>query len=316
MDKRQLVIDTINKKEREVLPFHLDLSEKVHERLIEHFGDPEFEDKIGNSLALERNESFTKLDDLREQDMFGVIWNKLQEGDFGVVEHYQLSEPSLKGYKFPRPNEELIRAKCNRLVTKYPRIFTMYTIGFSLFERAWTLRKMDNLLMDFVLNPKFAEGLLDKITEYNLAVINIVKEYDIDCIFFGDDWGQQRGLIMGPEYWRRFIKPCLAVMYETAKAGGFYVAQHSCGDIHEIFPDLIEIGLDIYNTFQPEIYDVEKIKKEYGKYLTFYGGISTQQLLPTASPERVKSEMRRLMKIIGEGGGYIVAPTHAMPDDI
>ena len=79
---------------------------------------------------------------------------------------------------------------------------------------------------------------------------------------------------------------------------------------------MIEIGLDIYNTFQPEIYDVAKMKREYGKDLTFYGGISTQQLLPKATPDEVKAEMRRLMGILGKGGGYIVAPTHAMPNDI
>lgn len=79
MDQRQLVIDTLNKKEREVLPFHLDLTEKVRERLINHFQDPDFEKKVGNSLALERNESFVKLDAKRDRDMFGVVWNKMQE---------------------------------------------------------------------------------------------------------------------------------------------------------------------------------------------------------------------------------------------
>jgi len=83
-----------------------------------------------------------------------------------------------------------------------------------------------------------------------------------------------------------------------------------------IFPDLIELGLDIYNTFQPEIYDVEFMKKEYGAKLTFYGGISTQQLLPRATPEEVKKETRRLMNILARNGGYIVAPTHDIPEDV
>jgi len=95
-----------------------------------------------------------------------------------------------------------------------------------------------------------------------------------------------------------------------------YVAQHSCGDISEIFPDLIELGLDIYNTFQPEIYDVAEMKRLYGDKITFYGGISTQTLLPEAAPEEVKSEILRLMSILGKNGGYIVAPTHSMPNDI
>jgi len=95
-----------------------------------------------------------------------------------------------------------------------------------------------------------------------------------------------------------------------------YVCQHSCGDISEIFPDLIELGLDAYNTFQPEIYDVVQMKKMYGDKITFYGGISTQRLLSNATPDEVKNAMRRLMEILGENGGYIVAPTHAMANDI
>lgn len=316
MDKHQLVIDTLNKKEREIIPFHLDLSNDVRERLSKYFGDPEFEDKVGNSLAQERNESFVSLGNYRDKDMFGVVWNKEQEGDFGVVEHYLLQEPNLDGYTFPQPDEALIRKKCEHLIQNHKDQFTMYIIGFSLFERAWTLRGMTELLMDFFLNPSFVEELLDKIVEYNLAVMDIALQYDIDCIFFGDDWGQQKGMIMGPALWRQFIKPRLAKMYAKAKSKGLYVAQHSCGDVHDVFPDLIEIGMDIYNTFQPEIYDIEKMKKEYGQDITFYGGISTQQLLPKASPEEVKAETRRLMKLLGKGGGYIVAPTHAMPNDV
>jgi len=95
-----------------------------------------------------------------------------------------------------------------------------------------------------------------------------------------------------------------------------YVCQHSCGDISEIFPDLIELGLDAFNTFQTEIYDVVQMIKMYGDKITFYSGISTQRLLSNATPDEVKNAMRRLMEILGENGGYIVAPTHAMANDI
>jgi uroporphyrinogen decarboxylase len=121
---------------------------------------------------------------------------------------------------------------------------------------------------------------------------------------------------MGPKFWRTFIKPRMAKMYSRAKNAGRYVLQHSCGDIYEIFPDVIEIGLDVYNTFQPEIYDIARVKKEFGQNLSFWGGISTQQVLPYASPEEVKRITREIMGIMGVGGGYIVAPTHAVPGDV
>ena len=104
--------------------------------------------------------------------------------------------------------------------------------------------------------------------------------------------------------------------YARVKERGLRVIQHSCGDIAQVLPDLIEIGLDCYQTFQPEIYDIEAVKAAYGDRLTFWGGISTQQLLPFATPEQVKAEVARLIGVLGEGGGYIAAPTHAVPADV
>lgn len=315
MNLRERVIKTLKHEKTDIVPYHLDLTDEVHERMIKHFNDPDFMAKTGSHLIQERNESFTTISDTKFKDMFGVVWNKEQEGDFGIVDDYILKDAEFGDYIFPAPDEKLIREKCERLEKEKDK-FRMYIIGFSLFERAWTLRSMPELLIDFMVNKEFAHQLLDRILEYNLAVVDIVAQYDIDCIFYGDDWGQQKGLIMGPQLWREFLKPRLKRMYDRAREKGMYVAQHSCGDISEVFPDLIELGLDIYNTFQPEIYDVAQMKKLYGDKITFYGGISTQRLLPKASPEEVKKEMKMLMELLGRDGGYIVAPTHAMPNDI
>ncbi|MDA8427367.1 MAG: uroporphyrinogen decarboxylase [Treponema sp.] len=316
MNPRELVLESLAKREPEVIPWQLDLTDEVHDRLAGYFKDADFEDKLGNALAQERNEIITPLGGPLVRDMYDIVWRREYKGDFGVVEDYLLKEPDFGGYRFPVPDQASIRAKCGRLAARRDKQFTMYIIGFSLFERAWALRSMPELLMDFILNPDFVDELLKRITDYNLAVMDIVAEYPIDCIFFGDDWGQQSGLIMGPEHWRRFIKPHIQRMYSHAASKGMLVAQHSCGDVHELFDDLVEAGLAIYNTFQPEVYDVESMKRRYGPAVTFYGGISTQRLLPFATPDEVKREMRRLMGIIGRGGGYIVAPTHSIPDDV
>jgi uroporphyrinogen decarboxylase len=152
--------------------------------------------------------------------------------------------------------------------------------------------------------------------DFWIPIIDIALEYDIDAIMFGDDWGQQHGLIMGPGYWRRFIKPRMAKLYQRAKSKGKFVLQHSCGDCHEIFPDLIEIGLDCYQTFQPEIYNIAEIKKLYGKNLSFWGAISTQQCLPRMNAKQVQEEVIRIAHILSPGGGYILAPTHSIPGDV
>jgi uroporphyrinogen decarboxylase len=316
MTPRELVLETLAKRESETLPYQIDLTDAVRRRLVEYFGDERFEDKLGNSLAQERNESFTTLSDVDIRDMFGVVWSQEQKGDFGVVKDFILKEPSLGDYRFPEPDALSIKEKCVRLCESSRLQFSMYTIGFSLFERAWSLRGMENIMMDFVLEPVFVEELLDRIVDYNLKVVDLVSAYPVDCIFFGDDWGQQRGLIMGPDHWRRFIRPRIKRMYAHVKARGMYVAQHACGDIHEVFGDLVDAGMDIYNTFQPEVYDIQKMKRDFGGKVTFYGGVSTQRLLPRATPAEVTQEVARLIRVIGAGGGYIIAPTHSIPDDV
>lgn len=92
--------------------------------------------------------------------------------------------------------------------------------------------------------------------------------------------------------------------------------QHSCGDIHECFPDLIASGLDCYQTFQPEVYDIRKIKEQYGDRLSFWGGISTQRALPAMDRVQLRREIARILRKMKPGGGYILAPTHAIPFDV
>ncbi|NCB92029.1 MAG: uroporphyrinogen decarboxylase [Clostridia bacterium] len=316
MTKREVVLQTLRHEQTDVIPYYLDLTEGELEKMIAFTGDKEFFEHSDSYLAQERNESFTDLGGGMFKDMFGVTWNVgAQEGDFGVVKEFPIPEADFGDYVFPEPDEALIREKCERLVQQKDK-FTMYIIGFSLYERAWTLHSTAECLMDFLEEPEFMGELLDKIVEYNCKVVDIVAQYPIDCVFFGDDWGQQIGLQMGYPIWKEFIKPRLKIMYDHVKKYGMFVSQHSCGDCRQVFPDLVELGLDIYNTFQPEVYDIVEFKKLYGDHITFFGGISTQRILPFKTPEEVKKNMHEVMDVLGKNGGYILAPTHAMPNDI
>lgn len=302
------------------MPYEIDLTHQEFERVATYLNDWNCRDRIHSALCGSQYNGYpTEVEGrpLYFQDDFGVVWNRSgADRDIGVVEKPFVCD--LENYRFP--NLKLDEAKLRREYEEVMRtkgdMFAFTGVGFSMFERAWSLCGMENTLMGMINNPEELDDLLDGICEYNLRILEIASEYEFDGCLFGDDWGQQRGLIMGPEHWRRFIKPRMARMYAKAKEQGWYVMQHSCGDIHEIFPDLIEIGLDCYQTFQPEIYDIEKVKAEYGNSLTFWGGISTQQLLPTASPEFLKEEIVRIMKIMKKNGGYIVAPTHSVPQDV
>ena len=123
-------------------------------------------------------------------------------------------------------------------------------------------------------------------------------------------------LCFSKRQWRYFVKPRVARLYAASRAAGKAVFIHSCGKVQELFPELIELGLDVFNPFQPEVMDPYAIKRQFGSQLSFYGGVSIQQLLPFGTPAQIKTEVRRLMDEVGRGGGFIVAPSHDMPGDI
>jgi len=320
MTRRERVIAAVKHQQTDICPYNIEFTHEEYEKVSQYLDDNDFYPKIGNHIIMANYDGF--LSELPEKpgywrDDFGVLWNRNGvDKDIGVIEGRVINEPDIKEFKFPEINEAEIRNEYETMVKETGDKFRFGSIGFSMYERAWTLRGIEELLADMIEEPEFVEDLLDAITEYNLKIIDIGLEYNIDGFHFGDDWGQQKGLIMGPVYWKRFIKPRMAKMYAKVKSKGLIVSQHSCGDIQEIMPDLIEIGLDIYQTFQPEIYNMKEIKREFGNDLTFWGGISTQGLLPFASVEVVKSVALETIKIMGKGGGYIAAPTHALPADI
>jgi len=177
------------------------------------------------------------------------------------------------------------------------------------------MRGMENLLMDFIVNPGFVRGLLRKIADYNIAQVNEALRYDIDAVYFGDDWGQQTGLQMGPKIWLEFIYPELKRMYAPVRNAGKYVFIHSCGKVNGLFDDLIDIGLSCFNPFQPEVMDVFALMKKYKGRLAFHGGLSTQRTLPYGSVEDVRNETAKLLQA-GRDGGYIFAPAHAVEGDV
>jgi uroporphyrinogen decarboxylase len=226
------------------------------------------------------------------------------------------SVEALIGFEPPPVDESFIRGQCERLMQSKGGNFALASVGFALFERAWSLCGMEDLLCYMLTDPGAVAALFNKLTAYNLKKLRIALEYGFDGVIFGDDWGQQKGLIMGAPLWRKLIKPFVAAMYAEVKSKGKFIAQHTCGDNREILDDLIDIGLNVYQTFQPEIYGMSPFKEKYAGRLTIWGGISTQTQLPFLTPAEVYGITKNAIAILGKGGGYIAAPTHDAPADI
>ena len=317
MNKRQVVRLAIEGRRVPYVPWHCNFTVEAAGKLQKHFGRDDLEQALDNHFVkLGRDIGvFADLGNDRFRDVFGVVWDRSIDKDIGVVEGCILPEPTLRGYDFPDPLNSRFFADIPNILSRYGDCFRVFKIGFSLYERAWSLRGMENLMMDFLDHPDFVRRLLRSIADYNIAHFTEALKYDIDAVYFGDDWGQQTSLQMGPRLWRQFILPELKRMYSPVRDAGKCVFIHSCGKVDELFDDLIDIGLNCFNPFQPEVMDVFDILKRYKGRLAFHGGLSTQRTLPYGSTEDVRNSTRKLLEA-GSDGGYIFAPAHAVEGDV
>ena len=302
----------------DIIPYNIELTSGAMKNFTEKYGvtKADFFTFAGNHIEKIGYNNGTYIKEGYFKDDFGVVWKRSGGDDIGVVDHYLLPAPELAGLTLPKIVPAEIMRRTESVLNNGNDSFKLAKIGMLLFERAWSLRGMENLLMDFFENEGFVDALFSMITDYNLAIITEALKYPVDGFYFGDDYGQQNGLIMGRELWRRMIMPHLKRTFAPVKAKGYPVFLHSCGDISDILEDLIDIGLDGYQTVQPEIYDLHLLKEKFGSVLTFYGAVSTQQFLPFAKPEAVQAKITETIRILGKNGGYICAPTHQVTEDV
>jgi len=316
---RQRVWQAIRHEQPDHVPWYVAGTIPARQKLEAHFGPVDLDTALGNHLVRYKPRAPDAFQEIRPgvfRDEFGVVWNRTVDRDIGVVEECPLTGRTLDGYQFPDPHDPRRYAALPALLHRHSDRFRFVSIGFSLFERAWSLRGMLDLMVDMLEAPAFVDELLDAVVEFDMGILDEVLRYDIDGVQFGDDWGQQNGLLFGRPLWRRFIKPRIARLYGRVKAAGKAVMIHCCGRVQELFPELIEIGLDVFNPFQPEVMDPVAIKRQFGDRLTFFGGMSIQRVLPFGTPDEVRQEAQRLIREVGPGGGFILAPSHDMPGDI
>jgi uroporphyrinogen decarboxylase len=323
VQKREIVRTALEHRRPPHVPWSFGFTKEAKETLEAHYfhrhpaDDEELFEAVGNHI-LKLGSDIGFFEDAGPdlvRDVFGVVWDRSVDKDIGIVRNCMLPEASLKEYRFPDPLDRRFYEGIPSKIARHGERFRVFQVGFSLWERAWTLRGTENLMMDFYDTPRFVRELLETIADYNIAQVRRAMEHDVDAIYFGDDWGAQQGLQMGPALWRQFIRPVLQRMYGVVRAAGKFVMIHSCGDVDELFDDLVAIGLSCFNPFQPEVMDVHGLMARYRGRLSFHGGLSTQRLLPYGTPGEVRRETRRLIEE-GRGGGYILSPAHDVEGDV
>lgn len=228
----------------------------------------------------------------------------------GDIEKYPLPD-LFEGYRYEHLPEEIAGIQSRG----YAAVAAM---ACTIFEVAWQIRGFNELMTDFVLNPIMAQCLLDRIVELRCYQAKKFAEADVDVLHIGDDVGMQDRLMMSPDTWRKWLKPRLAKVINSARKGkpDLPVFYHSDGYIEQIIPDLIEIGVTALNPIQPECMDPAKLKREYGKNLAFWGTVGTQTTFPFGTPEEVKEVVKERIRTVGAGGGLIISPTHSLEPEV
>ena len=185
------------------------------------------------------------------------------------------------------------------------------------------LRGMEKWLTDLAGDPEFALALMRQVTDLQReAACRLLEEAGetIDVLVMGDDLGGQKAPLISPRMYRRMVKPfhaeLIAAIKSRTQAQIFY---HTDGNVYSLLNDLIEVGVDLLNPVQVssgDMGDTARLKREFGSRLSFCGAIDTQAVLPNGTPDDVRREVRRRIKDLGPGGGYILAAVHCIQPDV
>jgi uroporphyrinogen decarboxylase len=315
---REMILEAIHHRQPPVVPYTFSCEESVAERLDKHYGGKHWRQKhrafMQNVGAISTMRKLPTQTEGLQVDPYGTTW-RVDRRPFHL-ETPALPNPSFDGYKWPAIKEFHVAEKELKWAQEFSAeqrkdYFILGHLGWGLFETSWGMRGFENALMDTIAEPDFYAELLDRITEQFLQYIDYTCRMlpQLDAIMLGDDWGEQRGVIVGPERWRKFFKPRFARIYEAIHKRGLLVISHCCGSVVDIIPDVIELGLDVLESVQPEARGMNpyELKKRFGDKITFWGCLGSQSTIPFGTPAEITAEIRRLKREMGAGGGYILA---------
>ena len=256
-------------------------------------------------------------------------WRKEQRHAFGVYDGYAghplaeaLTASDVHQWDWPRTEYWDVNSVIPQLdaLDAQDDYFVCYDLG-GIFERSWGLLGLERFLIDLVMNPEFPCAIMQHMTDLyiaNATRLLEVAEGRVHMIYTWDDMAHQRGLIISPDLWRKYIVPCHQRLNAAIRQFDVKIMYHSCGAIYPLIPDLIQLlGIDVLQSLQPraEHMDMPRIKEESGESLAFHGGVDIQQTLPHGTPDEVRAEVRQRCTVLGRGGGYILAAAHYIQND-
>jgi len=228
--------------------------------------------------------------------------------------------PEIDRYQFPDPYDPARYVQAEADIARYgDHYFVIGDCELTIFELCWHLVGMQRFMEGLAYQEPYIEALIAKAFVWSLGVATELAKRGVDAIWFGDDFGSQTGLMISPRVWRRLFKPLYAQLFRAVKDvdPDIVIIMHSDGAVAPLLPDLIEIGLEVFNPVQPNVpgHDPQELKDRFGDQLSFFGAIDQQHLLPNGTPEEIRADVKAKIRALGAGGGYMIAPVHIVQAD-
>ncbi|MDL2281877.1 uroporphyrinogen decarboxylase family protein [Parabacteroides sp. OttesenSCG-928-G06] len=344
MTSKERVIKAINRQETDRPPVYCSIVPQLAERLSDHFHipcEPSIDSPMSGNRISWRDLMLRLGSDcvcvascapdngktqVRED---GLIVNEWGIGmrNHGLYDDFELhplahatSVEDIENYPFPDVNAPGRFRYAEETIARFGKEYGIIgDLECSIFETSWYLVGLEKLFMDMAMEEPYVDALFDKVAAFHTEVGKRLVELGADIIWCGDDLGSQNGPMISIPMFDRYMAPRIEKMFKAFKEinPDVKIAWHSCGSILPLIPRFIELGLDILNPIQPlaKGMDPQWLKDTYGDQLVFFGGICVQELLPHATPEEIKKEVKRRNAILGKGGGFLLAPAHNIQAD-
>ena len=250
-------------------------------------------------------------------DRWGIGFDMKSDGTCIVCHPLRgATEEEIMKYEPPDPDVPDNYSMAEEDLKKYSEEYLLFLSGYlGILERAWMLLGFEELLMGMASGLKSVSVLLEKILENKLAIAKKTIALGFEVGHTGDDFGGQTGLMFSRDMWRKYFRPLYRRLWGEFKDSGLPVIHHSCGNVTEILGDFIDLGVDVLEPVQ-HVMDFRKLKTDFGKHITFWGGIATQNVFPFGTPDDVRRETRIVIETLGKDGGLIIAPDQEIMADV
>ncbi len=245
-------------------------------------------------------------------------WGPMREDVKGALANAE-SLAELEAFDWPSPDDRDY-SQLDATSQRHQEFALLY--GFAdVWQRPALVRGWEGMFVDMVDHPDRVHFLCRKFTDFYLEDYTRAAEAThgrLDLYLLISDLGSQHGPLISLPMFRQFVAPYLKEMIDRIHHLQGRVLFHSCGSIRHFIPDLIQLGVDVLDPIQPTGPDMtpESLNAEFGRQLSFHGGIDLQNLLPNGSPAEVAATAQHYSEVLGQGGGYILAPAHRFQPDV